>query len=26
ERGSYNEAAANTALERTLAFFNQHLA
>jgi carboxymethylenebutenolidase len=25
ERGSYNEAAANTALERTLAFFNQHL-
>ena len=25
ERGSYNEAAAHTALERTLAFFNQHL-
>jgi carboxymethylenebutenolidase len=25
ERGSYDEAAANTALERTLAFFNQHL-
>jgi carboxymethylenebutenolidase len=25
ERASYDEAAANTALERTLAFFNQHL-
>ena len=25
ERGSYDEAAANKALERTLAFFNQHL-
>ena len=25
ERASYDEAAANSALERTLAFFNQHL-